>query len=55
MPEAFDKCVKQGGRVRTKSLSGSRFIRICFDSKGKSHAGEIKTSHEASMRKRANN
>ncbi len=41
MPEAFDKCVKRGGRVRTKKLSGGRYINICFLN-GKSYAGEIK-------------
>ena len=42
MPAAFDKCVADGGRVRTKSLSGNRFMRICFIG-GKSFAGEVRT------------
>lgn len=41
MPAAFNKCVKKGGRVRTKKLSGQRYIHLCF-SKGKSYAGEVK-------------
>lgn len=41
MPAAFDKCVKDGGRVRTKKLSGNRYIHICFIN-GKSYAGEVK-------------
>ena len=41
MPPAFTKCVKKGGRVRTKKLSDGRYLKICFDEKG-SHAGEVK-------------
>lgn len=41
MPAAFTKCVKSGGRVRTKKLSGGKYIHICFIG-GKSHAGEVK-------------
>jgi hypothetical protein len=42
MPEAFDRCVKRGGRVRTKKLSGGKYMHICFIG-GKSYAGEVKT------------
>jgi hypothetical protein len=43
MPEAFDKCVANGGRVRTKKLSGGRYIHICFPKGGgPSVAGEVK-------------
>ena len=38
MPAAFDKCVKSGGRVRTKELKGNKYIHICFKG-GKSFAG----------------
>lgn len=41
MPQAFEKCVKEGGRVRTKTLSDGRYIHICFKD-GKSYAGEVK-------------
>jgi hypothetical protein len=41
MPKAFTSCVSRGGRVRTKRLSGNRYIKLCF-SNGKSHAGEVK-------------
>jgi len=41
MPAAFNKCVKAGGRVRTKVLSGKRYLHICFRH-GKSVAGEVK-------------
>lgn len=42
MPAAFNKCVKSGGRVRTKKLSGGRYVHLCFQG-GKSQAGEVKT------------
>jgi len=41
-PQAFDKCVADGGRVRTITLKGKRYMRICYLN-GKSHAGEVKT------------
>ena len=43
MPADFEKCVKDGGRVRTKKLSGGKYVRICF-ADGKSYAGEVKVS-----------
>ncbi len=33
-PKAFEDCVKGGGRVRTKTLSDGRYIRICFPKGG---------------------
>lgn len=48
MPAAFEKCVKQGGRVRTISgpnkkagLKKDEFVHICFKG-GKSFRGEVK-------------
>jgi len=41
MPAQFEKCVAQGGRVRTKKLSNGKYIHICFKN-GKSYAGEVK-------------
>lgn len=43
MPQAFDDCRARGGRIRTKSLSGGRYIHICYVG-GKSYAGEVKTA-----------
>ena len=40
MPAGFDNCVKSGGRVRTKKLSGDSYMHICFKG-GKSYAGEV--------------
>jgi len=41
MPAGFEKCVKNGGRVRTKTLSGGKYMHLCFLN-GKSYAGEVK-------------
>jgi len=38
-PDNFNKCVKNGGRVRRRTLKGGRYINICFLN-GKSYAGE---------------
>lgn len=44
MPVKFDACVSGGGRVRTKTLSGGRFLHICFPKGGgPGVAGEVKT------------
>ncbi len=41
MPKAFEKAVREGARVRTKKLSGGRYMHIAFKG-GKSYAGEVK-------------
>lgn len=51
MPEAFDKCVKNGGRVRTKELKDGQYMHICFLN-GKSYAGEVKTKKKAKKKTR---
>lgn len=51
MPKEFNACVKNGGRVRTKTLSNGRYIHICFLN-GKSYAGEVKTK-QAGLAKHA--
>lgn len=42
MPKGFENCQKDGGRVRTKKLSGGRYMHICFKG-AKSYAGHVKT------------
>lgn len=42
MPAGFLKCVREGGKVRTRKLSGGKYQRICYKGK-KSYAGEVKT------------
>ena len=41
MPKEFNACVNEGGRVRTMTLKGGRYMKVCFDKAGKSHAGEV--------------
>jgi len=46
-PEAFEECVRKGGRVRTVSaskqhgLKKGQYVHYCF-LKGKSYRGEVK-------------
>lgn len=40
MPKEFEECVRKGGRVRRKKLSGGKWINICFID-GKSYAGHV--------------
>jgi len=42
MPQAFETCVAQGGRVRTKKLNSKQYLHICFKN-GKSYAGEVRS------------
>jgi len=46
MPADFLRCIRDGGRVRTKSLPDNKYIRICFLG-GKSYAGESQTRKSA--------
>ena len=46
MPKDFDACVAENGRVRTMTLKKGRFMRVCYDKAGKSHAGDVKTKKE---------
>lgn len=41
MPADFEKCIAQGGKVRTKKMKNGKFMHICFKD-GKSYAGEIR-------------
>jgi hypothetical protein len=44
MPAEFDACVKDGGRVRTKTIKGGKYIHICFPKGGgPSVSGEVKS------------
>ena len=42
MPEGFLECQKAGGRIRTITLKGGRYMRVCYDKNNKSHAGEVR-------------
>ena len=51
MPAGFDRCVKNGGRVRTKKLPNGKYMHICWLD-GKSYAGEIHTKKKRSLKKK---
>jgi len=46
MPQEFENCVKNGGRVRTIKLPKGKYMRICYLN-GKAHPGEVKKKQEA--------
>ena len=48
MPKEFEDCVKNGGKVRKKNLKGNKYINICYDKNGNSHAGEVKMKKKKS-------
>ena len=39
-PEAFERCVANGGRVRTMKPNKNQYFYICYY-KGKSYSGEV--------------
>ena len=43
MPKDFDKCLAEGGRVRTMKVGKDKYMPLCYDKAGKPHAGEVKT------------
>lgn len=48
MPEGFDNCRKEGGRIRTIKIGKDKYMHVCYDKAGKSHSGEVKTTKEQS-------
>ena len=46
MPSDFDKCVNDGGKVVTKNVNDKQYLHICYDKKGKPHAGEVRTKQK---------
>lgn len=48
MPKDFMDCVKNKGRVVTKSLKGNRYVKICYGKDGKSYTGEVKLKKKTS-------
>lgn len=56
MPKDFDRCVSENGRVRTKTLQGGKkYLHICYDSAGKSHAGHVRTAKYSLQKKKKKN
>lgn len=48
-PAAFDRCRAAGGKIRTKTLSGGKYMRVCIPKgggKGSSVGGEVKTKKD---------
>ena len=43
MPEDFDECVANKGKVITKKLKGGKYMHLCKSKDGKWHNGEVKT------------
>lgn len=44
MPRKFTQCQKAGGKIRTKTLPGGKYIPICIPKGGgKSVGGEVHT------------
>ena len=41
MPKDFLNCIRDGGKVVTKSLSGGKYIKLCKDKSGKWHKSEV--------------
>ena len=41
MPADFDRCVKKGGKVRTKEMGEGKYMHVCVLD-GKTYAGEMK-------------
>jgi putative hemolysin len=46
-PQAFDNCRKSGGKIRTLTLKGGKYMHVCILN-GKSYRGEIKTKQTSS-------
>lgn len=41
MPADFEKCVREGGRVRTITPKKGVYIKVCYDKNGDVHRGEV--------------
>jgi hypothetical protein len=52
-PADFDKCVREGGRVRTITPKEGTYIHVCYDKAGKSHAGEVKKNEKEASEEKA--
>lgn len=41
MPKAFEQCRRQGGKIRTVTLPGGKFMPVCIRPKGRTgpHGG----------------
>jgi len=54
MPRAYERCVRNGGRVRTVKPNQDQYLRICYDSDtDDAHADYVKTRKSAQRRRSA--
>ena len=51
MPAGFDKCRKQGGKIRTVNLKGGKYKHVCYIG-GKSYPGYTKTKKRKGGKKK---
>ncbi len=42
MPPKFTKCIAEGGKIRTKTISKDKYMKVCIKG-GKSVGGHVKT------------
>lgn len=49
MPAEFERCVKDGGRVRTIDVNKTQYMHVCFLN-GKSYRGEVKDRKQKSLK-----
>jgi len=47
MPKSFDTCRAGGGKIRTMTLKGGKYMHICILN-GKSYRGEVKSKQSSS-------
>ena len=54
MPEAFNKCRRAGGRIKTKRIDSKHYMHICIPpggGKGDSVGGEVKEYKKVTRKK----
>ena len=47
MPAEFEKCRKQGGKIRTVTINARQYMHVCILN-GKTYKGEVKTKKTVS-------
>ena len=46
MPAGFEKCVREKGKVVTKTLAGGKYVHLCKNKQGKWFKGYVKTKQK---------
>ncbi|QGH73128.1 MAG: hypothetical protein [Podoviridae sp. ctviO18] len=52
MPQAFEQCRANGGKIRTKTLPGGKYVHFCILN-GKSYRGYTKTARTSRYKGRS--